>query len=46
MNFQNPLFQDKAVRQALAYCVPRQDILDKLIKPLDPNAKLIQNRIF
>ena len=39
VNFQTPLFQDKAVRQALAYCVPRQDMVDKLIKPLDPNAK-------
>jgi len=46
VNFQTPLFQDKAVRQALAYCVPRQDMVDKLIKPLDPNAKLLQNRMF
>ena len=34
------------MRQAVAYCVPRQDIVDKLIKPLDPNAKLLQNRMF
>jgi peptide/nickel transport system substrate-binding protein len=46
VNFQVPLFQDKAVRQALAYCVPRQDMIDKLIKPLDPNAKILQNRMF
>ena len=46
VNFQTPLFQDKAVRQALAYCVPRQDMVDKLIKPLDPNAKILQNRMF
>jgi len=46
VNFQVPLFQDKAVRQALAYCVPRQDMVDKLIKPLDPEAKLLQNRMF
>jgi peptide/nickel transport system substrate-binding protein len=45
-NFQNPLFQDAAVRQAVAYCLPRQDILDKLIKPIDDKAVLIQNRMF
>ncbi len=45
-NFQNPLFQDAAVRQAVAYCIPRQDILDKLIKPIDDKAVLIQNRMF
>ena len=39
VNFQTPLFQDKAVRQALAHRVPRQDMVDKLIKPLDPNAR-------
>ena len=45
-NFQNPLFQDKAVRQAVAYCIPRQEILDKLIKPINDKAELIQNRMF
>lgn len=45
-NFQNPLFQDKAVRQAVAHCVPRQEILDKLIKPINDKAELIQNRMF
>src|SRR5205085_1754927 len=45
-SFLNPLFQDKAVRQAVAYCTPRQDMVDKLIKPLDPKAGLIQNRMF
>jgi peptide/nickel transport system substrate-binding protein len=45
-NFQNALFQDKAVRQAVANCVPRQDIVDKLIKPINDKAVLIQNRMF
>jgi len=34
-----PLFQDKAVRQAVAACTPRQELVDKLIKDVDPNAK-------
>ena len=34
-----PLFQDKAVRQAVAACTPRQELVDKLVKDVDPNAK-------
>jgi peptide/nickel transport system substrate-binding protein len=34
-----PLFQDKAVREAVAACTPRQELVDKLIKDVDPNAK-------
>jgi peptide/nickel transport system substrate-binding protein len=44
-NFQSPLFQDKAVRQAVADCIPRQEILDKLVKPTGP-AMLLENRMF
>jgi len=45
-NFQVPLFRDKAVRQAIAKCIPRQDIVDKLVKPTDGDAVLLQNRMF
>ena len=45
-NFQFPLFRDKAVRQAVADCIPRQDILDKLVKPVQGDAVLLQNRLF
>jgi peptide/nickel transport system substrate-binding protein len=45
-NFQLPLFQDKAVRQAIAYCVPRQDMVDKLVKPVNDKAVVLQNRMF
>ena len=45
-NFQNPLFQDKAVRQAVAYCIPRDQIVDKLIKPVNDKAAILQNRMF
>jgi len=44
-NFQFPLFRDKAVRQAVAHCIPRQDILDKLVKPSQSDAVLLQNRM-
>ncbi len=45
-NFQRPLFQDKAVREAFAYCAPRQEIVDTLIKPLNPNAVILNNRLY
>jgi len=44
-NFRVPLFQDLAVRQAVAQCLPRKDILDKLIVPTDPGAVLQQHRM-
>jgi peptide/nickel transport system substrate-binding protein len=46
VSFLNPLFQDQSVRQAIAYCLPRQEIVDKLIKPMDARASLLQNRMF
>ncbi|MBT0567141.1 ABC transporter family substrate-binding protein [Williamsia sp. CHRR-6] len=39
--FSNPL-----LRSAIAKCLPRQEILDKLIKPVEPKAALLQTRIF
>jgi peptide/nickel transport system substrate-binding protein len=37
-------FKDKTLREAFALCIPRQQILDNLIKPQNPNAKLMQSR--
>jgi peptide/nickel transport system substrate-binding protein len=45
-NFLNPLFQDKAVRQAVAYCIGRSELVDQLIKPLNDKAEVLQNRMF
>ena len=45
-NFQRPLFQDKAVREAFALCAPRQEIVDTLIKPLNPDAVILNNRCY
>jgi peptide/nickel transport system substrate-binding protein len=41
-----PLFQDAAVRNAVAACVDRQDLIDKLVKDVDPNAKPLGNVMF
>jgi peptide/nickel transport system substrate-binding protein len=34
------------VRQAIAYCIPRDEIVTKLIKPVDDKAAILQNRMF
>ncbi|GAB3245553.1 ABC transporter family substrate-binding protein [Kineosporia babensis] len=37
-------FKSRALRQAFAKCVPRQQILDELIKPANPQAQVLQSR--
>ena len=39
---ENGVFKDLEVRQAFSKCVPRQDIVDKFAKPVDPEAT-VQN---
>ncbi len=46
MNAKNPIFADKAVRSAFAQCVDRQDIIDKLVAPINPDAKPLNSVIF
>jgi peptide/nickel transport system substrate-binding protein len=46
MNFKNPLFADKAVRQAFAQCVNRQEIVDKLVRGVQPDAAPLQSLIY
>ena len=43
-NMARPLFRDHPeLRHAVAACVNRQDIVDKLVKSVDPNAKPLGN---
>jgi peptide/nickel transport system substrate-binding protein len=37
-------FKDKNLREAFAKCIPRQQIVDNLIKPQQANAKILQSR--
>jgi peptide/nickel transport system substrate-binding protein len=46
MNMKNPIFQDIAVRKAFAACVDRQDIIDKLVGPVNPDTKPLNSLIF
>ena len=46
LNAKNPIFADKAVRSAFAACVDRQDIIDTLVAPVNPDAKPLNSVIF
>jgi ABC-type transport system substrate-binding protein len=39
-------FKDKALREAFALCLPRQTIVDNLIKPQNPEAIVLDSRYF
>jgi len=42
----NSVFKDDVnLRKAFAMCIPRQQIVDQLIKPLDPEAKVLNSRV-
>lgn len=45
-NFKNANFAKKEVREAFAMCLPRQQIIDSLIKPQNPEAKVLNSRYF
>lgn len=38
-------FKDKNLREAFTKCIPRQQIVDNLIKPQNANAKILQSRL-
>lgn len=42
----NTVFADPNLRRAFALCVPRDQIVDSLIKPVNANAEIAQSRYF
>jgi peptide/nickel transport system substrate-binding protein len=38
------VFGDKRLREAFAFCVPRQAIVNNLVKPTNPNTEVLQSR--
>ncbi|GAA3590673.1 ABC transporter substrate-binding protein [Kineosporia mesophila] len=42
-NFDGP-FSSRALREAFTKCLPRQQIVDELIKPLNPRAQVLHSR--
>ncbi|MBO1267337.1 ABC transporter family substrate-binding protein [Arthrobacter cavernae] len=45
LNYSGPL-AEKNVREAFMKTVPRKDIVDKIVKKLDPNAKPLDSQLF
>lgn len=39
---QSPILADQAVREALAFAIDRQQIVDTVMTPVDPNAEVLQ----
>lgn len=44
-NFQGK-FKDRKLREAFTLCMPRQQIIDNLIKPVNPDAKMLDMRYY
>ncbi|WP_223690945.1 ABC transporter family substrate-binding protein [Leifsonia poae] len=46
LNFKSPVFTDPTVRQAFLLTVPRQDILNAIVTPINSSAKVLDSQIF
>jgi len=46
LNLKRPIFQDEAVRKAFGQCVNRNELVDKLIKQVQPDAKPFNSVVF
>lgn len=46
LSFDSDVFKDKNVREAFLKTVPRQQILDRLIKPINPDAEVVNSQLY
>ncbi len=46
LNFGSDTFKDATVRQAFLLTIPRQQILDAIVKPVNPDAKVLDSQIW
>ncbi|MFP3465814.1 ABC transporter family substrate-binding protein [Leifsonia sp. SIMBA_070] len=46
LNFGSQVFADPKVREAFLKTIPRQQILDSIVTPVDPKAKVLDSQIF
>ncbi|WP_158864890.1 ABC transporter family substrate-binding protein [Leifsonia sp. AG29] len=46
LNFGSPTFQDPKVREAFLKTIPRQQILDSIVTPVNPKAKVLDSQIW
>lgn len=45
-NLERPLLQEPFVRQAIAHGIDRRAIVDRLVRPMHPDAEVLQNLIY
>jgi peptide/nickel transport system substrate-binding protein len=45
-NLKHPILADLAVRQAIATAIDTQQLVDRLLRPVDPNGQVLGNRIW
>ncbi len=45
-NQANPILADVNIRKAIALCIDRQEIVDTLVTPLNPDATVLNNRMY
>jgi peptide/nickel transport system substrate-binding protein len=45
-NLEHPILADLAVRQAIATAIDTEQLVDRLLRPVDPNAQALGNRIW
>lgn len=46
LNFKSAVFKDANVRKAFLLTIPRQQILDSIVKPINPKAKVLDSQIY
>lgn len=46
LSFDSEVFKDKNVREAFLKTIPRQQILDRLIKPINPDAEIVNSQLY
>lgn len=46
LNFGSPVFQDPVVREAFLKTIPRQQILESIVTPVNPSAAVLNSQIF
>lgn len=45
-NLKHPILEDLAVRRAIATAIDTEQLVDRLLRPADPNAEVLGNRIW
>lgn len=45
-NQANPMLADVNVRKAIALCIDRQELIDTLVAPVEPDTEVLNNRMF